>query len=368
MIETPTREGIEGRRIAEGTFYDFKREVDLDKKHPGGGKSGKERFIDDVVAFLNGEGGHLIIGVNESDGVWESYVPMGGDREKTCNKFLQVIQSNILPLPTKIDVVPIDVPGGFVLDVRIQPQWRKPFQNAISGAFYIRGGPRNRVLTVPEIREYFADVEKMETDLSRLFEGFRRDLLSTEHLNSIGRLSLSPLGGLSHREDDDSGARLLLGVLPRQHYDRSRPRYKAVKSSQRGIAAFNGGWYPRLKGCAGGFEALTTHERLFVATDWHILGWVKHPFDFPSERPDISSFEGNLRRYLRSLEEFLKEAHVVGPYAITFAIDGLDEIDGWSRPGMASEIGDGRPSIVENLADLQVLGDFVTQLRSALYY
>jgi hypothetical protein len=90
MIETPTREGIEGRRIAEGTFYDFKREVDLDKKHPSGGKSAKERFIDDVVAFLNGEGGHLIIGVNESDGVWDSFVPITGDREKTCNKFLQV--------------------------------------------------------------------------------------------------------------------------------------------------------------------------------------------------------------------------------------------------------------------------------------
>ncbi|CAN7770169.1 ATP-binding protein [Rhizobium leguminosarum] len=141
LFETPTREGIESRRIAEGTFYDFKREVDLDKKHPSGGKSAKDRFIDDVVAFLNCEGGHLLIGVSEADGVWDSYVPITGDRGKTCNKFLQVIYSNIIPLPTKVDVVPIDGPGSFVLDVRIQPQWRKPLQNAISGAFYTRGCP-----------------------------------------------------------------------------------------------------------------------------------------------------------------------------------------------------------------------------------
>jgi hypothetical protein len=187
-------------------------------------------------------------------------------------------------------------------------------------------------------------------------------------LNSIGRLSAGPLGDLSYREDDDAGARLLLGILPRQHYDRSRLRYEAAKSSQPGIAAFNGVWYPRLKGCAGGFEAFTTHERLFVATDWHIMVWVKHPIDFSRERPDIASFEENLRRYLRSLEEFLNEAGVSGPYAITFAIDGMDEIANWSRPGMASEIGDSRPSIVENLADPQVIGDFITQVRSALYY
>lgn len=368
MIETPTREAIEGRRIAEGTFYDFKREVDLDKKHPNGGKSAKERFIDDVVAFLNGEGGHIIIGVAESDGVWANYIPMSGDREKVCNKFLQVIQSTIIPLPTKIDVVPLDVPGGFVLDVRIERQWRKPFQNAMSGAFYVRGGPRNRVLTVPEIREHFADVEKMETDLSRLFEAFRRDLLSSDHINSMGRISVSPLGGIAFSEDNDTGPRLLLGILPRQHYDRSRPRHDAGKSSQRGIAAFNGGWYPPLRGCAGGFEALSTHERLFVATDWHITGWVKHPFDLSRDRPDIASFEENLRRHLRSLQEFLNEGDVNGPYAITFAIEGLDELDGWSRPGMSSEIGDSRPSIVEDLNDPQVLGDFITQVRSALFY
>lgn len=364
MIVVPTRDEIENRRIAEGTFYDFKREVDLDKKYPGSGKSAKERFVDDVVAFLNGEGGHLIIGVTESDGVWDSYVPLTSDREKTCNRFLQVIQSTITPLPTKIDVVPIDVPGGYILDVRIPPHWKKPYQNSMSGAFYVRAGPRNRVLSVPEIREHFTDLEKMEGDLSRLFDSFRRDLMADDNIASIGRLGSR---GISDEDDDGEGARLLIGILPRQHYDRSRKRYEIGKPSQQLTAAFNGGWYPRLRGCAGGFEALTTHERLFLSTDWSVMAWIKHPFDFSRERPDINAFENNLKRYLQSLHDFLNDAGVVGPYAITLAVEGLNEIEGWSRPGMPSEVGDSRPSVVETPMEAQLFGEFVAQVRSALF-
>ncbi|MEJ1117094.1 ATP-binding protein [Phyllobacterium sp. CCNWLW109] len=368
MTEAPTRDTIESRRIAEGTFYDFKREVDLDKKYPGGAKSAKERFIDDVVAFLNGEGGHLIIGVEEADGVWDKFVPMSGDREKICNRYLQVIQSTIVPLPTKVNIVPIDVPGGFVLDVQVPPHWRKPYQNAMSGAFYVRAGARNRVLTVPEIREHFADFERMETDLTRLFDVFRRDLLAEDNLSSVKLLSPGPMGSLSFRSDnEDAGPRLLFGILPRQHYDRSRPRYDPSKLSQPAVAAFNGGWYPRLRGCGGGFEAASTHERLFVATDWHILGWVKHPFDFTRERPDMAAFRENLGRFIASISDFLLEARVVGPFAITLAIENLDEMEEWPRPGMANEVGDSRPSVMESLADPRLIDDFVAQVRSVLY-
>lgn len=360
----PTRDEIENRRIAEGTFYDFKREVDLDKKYPGGAKSAKERFVDDIVAFLNGEGGHLIIGVAESDGVWDSYVPLTADREKTCNRFLQVIQSTITPLPTNVDVVPIDVPGGYILDIRIPPHWRRPYQNSMSGAFYVRAGPRNRVLTVSEIREAFADLEKMEADLYRLFESFRRDLLANDHLASFDRLAPSRF---KYDDDDGKGARLLVGILPRQHYDRSRKRFQIGKTSQQLTAAFNGGWHPPLTGCAGGFEAQTAHERLFLATDWHVMGWVKHPFDFSRERPDIDGFKTNLDRYLQSLHDFLMESGVAGPYAITLAVEGLDEIVGWSRPGMTSEVGDSRPAVVETLTDAQMIEEFIAQVRSALF-
>lgn len=122
----PTRELIEGKHIAEGKHYDFKRQVDLSEKQVKSAKSPKERFLDDVVAFLNGGGGHLIVGVDEEDGYWRNYVPLTGNKEKIRNQFLQVIEDHIKPLPSKIDIEFLDVDGGFVMDVRIPEHFKTP--------------------------------------------------------------------------------------------------------------------------------------------------------------------------------------------------------------------------------------------------
>jgi predicted HTH transcriptional regulator len=230
-IPIPSRELIEEKRISESKHYDFKREVNLDQKHSGGAKSAKERLIDDVVAFLNSGTGHIIVGVCEADGVWESYQPLSGDREKTCNRFIQVIQDNIRPVPGKINVVPIDVDGGFILDVQIPEHHRKPFQNNISGAFYTRSGSRNRVLTTEEIRELFADNEKMERDLEKLFSEFERSLIAEDSLGALQNSYAFRDDPISNDEDIASrnAVRLQIGILPRQYYDRSRNRFNVAK-------------------------------------------------------------------------------------------------------------------------------------------
>ena len=367
MIPTPTRQLIETKQIAEGRHYDFKREVDLDKKYPGGGKSAKERFVDDVVAFLNGDAGHLLVGVEEADGVWKQYLPMSGDRERLSNRFLQVIQDNIKPIPTKVDVVPIDVPGGFILNIRIPEHWAKPYQNALSGAFYTRSGARNRVLAVGEIQELFASIERMEADLAKYFSDYERSLVASENIERIQNIGPSLFRTRVPEEDSATGPRLQIGVLPRQHYDRARPRYDPAQMARSVISAFHGGHLPRLKGCSGGFEAVTLHERLFVAADWHILVNIKFPINMPHQRPDISALNANLASYMRSVGEFLDDEQVVGPYAVMLGIENLDEMEGWSRPRMAASVGDSRPRIVERLDDQHMLKDFVEQTRSALY-
>lgn len=204
----------------------------------------------------------------------------------------------------------------------------------------------------------------MEGDLARLFDSFRRDLMADDNIAAMGRLRP---GGFVGGDNGEEGARLLIGILPRQHYDRSRKRYEVAKTSQRLMEAFNGGWYPRLKGCAGGFETQTTHERLFLATDWHLMAWIRHPLDFSRQRPDIKAFEANLQRYLQTLHDFLNDNGVTGPYAITLAIEGLADIEDWSRPGMPSEVGDSRPSVVGTPMDEPLAEEFVAQVRSALF-
>ena len=74
MVETPTRKGLERRRMAKGTLYDFKREVNFDKKHPAAENRPRNASSTMSSPFPNGEAGHLIIGASESDGVWDSLV------------------------------------------------------------------------------------------------------------------------------------------------------------------------------------------------------------------------------------------------------------------------------------------------------
>ncbi|MGF9564692.1 ATP-binding protein [Neorhizobium sp. BT27B] len=366
-ITSPTRELIESGRIAESAHYDFKQEVDLDKKYPNGGKSAKERFIDDVVAFLNTEsGGHLVIGVKEADGVWESYIPLTSDREKTCNRFLQVIQSSIDPIPTAVEVLPIDVPGGYVLDVNVGAHWKKPYQSRISGSFYIRSGARNRVLSVPEIMEMSAAIEKMEADLTRLYREHERELVSLE-LNPVDLYSSIVIGERRPETASMSVPRLTFGVLPRQYYNRSQVRYNPAKMSHTGIAAFHGSHYPKLKGGPGGFEAKLLHERLFVGTDWHILGHVNEPFDSDHGRPNVSLLRQKLTRYLSSVSRFLKDEGILGPYAVMLGIDNLDQLEGWSDRGLPTGVGDARPTVVGELYDDAMISNLIEQVRSAVF-
>ncbi|TCQ09624.1 putative DNA-binding protein [Rhizobium sp. PP-F2F-G36] len=365
MALTPARELIESKAISEGKHYDFKREIDLDKKHPNGGKSGKERFLDDIVAFLNGGHGHIIVGVNEADGVWQSYQPMSGNREKLCNRIEMVILDNIKPAPTKIAVIPIDVDDGFILDIQVPDHWKKPYQNGMSGAFYTRSGARNRILTVGEIQELFAENEKMEADLAKIYAEFDRDLRFQDMASRVPLATSSPWASGGGRSEYPP--RLQFGILPRQHFDRHRPPYNPRKMVSSVVYSFDGGLLPRFKGCSEGFEAVSSHERVFLGTDWRVLGWVDHPLDVQFGKPNIEELGIKLRAYLHSIGEFLSSEGIVGPFSIILDMENLDELEGWSRPGMSSSVGGGRPRIVEQLDDEAVLRCFIEQVRSGLF-
>jgi hypothetical protein len=136
---------------------------------------------------------------------------------------------------------------------------------------------------------------------------------------------------------------------------------------RRGFYSFDGGLLPSLKGCSEGFEAASIHERLFLGTDWRVLGHVDHPLDLRLGRPNVEAFGQKLSAYLCSIGDFLAEEGIVGPFAIIMGIENLDELDGWSRPGMASSVSGGRPRIVEQLHDETVLGAFIEQVRSGLF-
>ncbi|MHA6643628.1 AlbA family DNA-binding domain-containing protein [Mesorhizobium sp. A623] len=363
MPKVPTRELIESKEIAEGRHYDFKRQVDLSEKQTRSTKSSKERFLDDIVAFLNGGAGHLIVGVDEEDGYWRSYHPLTGNKEKIRNQYLQVIQDNIKPLPSKVDIEFIDVDDGFVMDIRIPEHSSRPYQNGISGAFYTRSGSRNRILTVGEIQELLASRERMEGDLQKRFA---MDVNTTGLEDSMVHMrnARSGFSVFQEESEEEIAPRLHFGILPRQHYDSTRPRYASSRTNSKAILNFDGGILPRLRGCSEGFEATSSHQRLFVGTDWYISGWMKHPFETRHGSPDLAKFGSDLKAFFSSLNSFLIEEGIVGPYCLMLSVDNLQEI--YPRASDDS-VGDGRPRHFERLDEEAVVAEFVDQLQSSLY-
>jgi predicted HTH transcriptional regulator len=136
----PTIEMIQTRQIGEGQNYEFKGSLALSDR------KAKSDFINDVVAFLNagpGRPGHLIVGVHEKKGAFERFEPISGDPDAICRQFTSTIQDNIDPKPLGVAVSPLDVNNGFIIDVGMQEHRRRPYQNRINGAFYLRTGAKN---------------------------------------------------------------------------------------------------------------------------------------------------------------------------------------------------------------------------------
>ena len=104
---------IAGGDLQEGQGLDFKREVHVDKPEA------KARLLDDVVAFLNRGPARLVIGVEEKGGRFDSFRPQQGDADKAALRLQTIIQDGVSPIPVDVQVVPLHLEGGFILDIQI---------------------------------------------------------------------------------------------------------------------------------------------------------------------------------------------------------------------------------------------------------
>lgn len=137
--------------LQEGQELDFKREVNLDKPEA------KSRLLDDVVAFLNRGSARIIVGVEEKGGRFESFRPLAGDPDKTALRLQTLIQDGITPVPVDVQVVPLHLEAGFILDIQIPRHAGAPFMNRLSGGYLIRSGARNLPIDPGMLRSRFVD-------------------------------------------------------------------------------------------------------------------------------------------------------------------------------------------------------------------
>lgn len=136
--------------VSENTYLDFKRDL------PSRDARGTQDLVADVSAFANSSGGDLIYGVNEDgEGRAAEIVPQAGNMDEETRRVQDVLMNGIEPRVPGLQVVPIPVPGGFVLAVRVPQSWAGPHRVKSNNAFYLRENGRKRTLDVPEIRGLF---------------------------------------------------------------------------------------------------------------------------------------------------------------------------------------------------------------------
>jgi hypothetical protein len=151
--------------IEEGREIDYKELLKISSD------GDKKEFLADVSSFANASGGHLVLGVAESDGRPTAIKPLtiaSWDAERL--RIESLVRDGISPRFT-IELAAIPVPpSGHVIVVRIPRSWSGPhmvsFQH--SGRFYSRNSGGKYLLDVGELRTAFTSGAQV-ADAIRVF-------------------------------------------------------------------------------------------------------------------------------------------------------------------------------------------------------
>lgn len=344
----PTLELIEAKSIVEGADYEFKRQVDF------GDARQKSNFVDDVVAFLNAErGGYIIVGVKETGGAFSGYSPLQEDPDQLVRRVLSLVQDNIDPRPLNIDVQALAIEGGSVVRIAIPVHRMGPYQNRITGGFYVRTGAKNTPLRRDELGAYFVDQDRYESEL-RLQMGYQDGTLRQRQTMASG------------------GPGLNIGVLPREHFDRGRGPFEQRGNVLFAAPGYHSGSRHPFRGADSGHEAIEVDGRgkaigrVVVTDDWFIHARAVHPFDYDgSGRVRFDLFRETLTQFLASLDTFVQREEILGPYGLSIYITDLRANDkiAWIFE-RADSVGLPRMAWVEKIADPDVIDRLHSRLLS----
>ena len=162
----------------EGQFLDYKRTFDFleakDKSHKA---NAKNELRNDVCSFANADGGDLVVGISEKEGLALSINPIGIDN---IDKFEMELRNALLPIqpatpPVDFSFIPAD--NGYVVVVHIEKGLLKPYitiENQTTFRFWVRRGNGKEPMRYSEISNNFLHAASLANEIKR----FRAERLS----------------------------------------------------------------------------------------------------------------------------------------------------------------------------------------------
>lgn len=141
------------------------KDIDYKIKLISNSDGDKKEFLYDVSSFANASGGHLIIGMNEQDGL---PITLNGFRNEDVDaeilRLENIIRNGIEPRISGIQIHPVSLTSGNVaIVIRIPRSWAMPHMVTYQGAtkFYSRNSAGKYPLDVSEIRSLFSISESV---------------------------------------------------------------------------------------------------------------------------------------------------------------------------------------------------------------
>jgi Schlafen, AlbA_2 len=154
-FETITEQDLEelvDAQVPEGLRLDFKL-TQYGKSDPD-----KRELLKDVSALANSHGGHLVLGVEETEGIATELVGMDIDADAEILRMEQIARNGIEPPVPGIRIRSIPLTSGRkVLLVRVPRSWNPPHRVTAQGAnrFYIRHSAGVHEPSIEELRTMF---------------------------------------------------------------------------------------------------------------------------------------------------------------------------------------------------------------------
>lgn len=210
-IQEITSDDINGlfeNQIPESRTNEYKLEL------PNMADSKKIPFLAEVSAFANTEGGDLLFGISENNGVPESIPGIElDDLDKEILRLDSVIRSGIEPGLNDFSIKAVSLSNDrYVIVIRVKRSWNGPHKVIKNDKFYRRHSAGKYPLDVAELRDAFTISERLTARIRR----FRKDRAYSIKANEDLPVSLPPDGRIVfHLIPQSSLVDRSLNVLPK---------------------------------------------------------------------------------------------------------------------------------------------------------
>ncbi len=192
--------------VPEGLNIDYKRDL------YGNSNEDKKEALKDISSFANTFGGHLVIGIDEDNGIPNAIPGLYGiNPDSEIQRLVNLTRDGIEPRITglKIKAIKLDS-GNFVILIRIPRSWNPPHRVSAYNInrFYVRNSSGVHEVSVEELRALF-NLSASVRDRITAFRRERLAILSADEspirIEHHGRLAIHivPFSAFGHSQSLD---------------------------------------------------------------------------------------------------------------------------------------------------------------------